>query len=307
MSESKSLIAASSTEIVDKDLRTKGAQIWTEIEELYGDGRTFNRSIVIEELREHYHKVLTNSVEIGKRLQLIKAFCDHGDFVNILNDIGINQRTAERYMGAAKLMVTSKVYQRNESMSRISISKIYEICKLSEEDQNFLLEEGQVGGMSIEAIPDMSVRALSDKISSIKDEKKALEKQLEEKNKKIDDLDRELQLLKKPSQWSERAKRLVLEIGTISVQFNVIANDLHKMFEEINELQPAGWSNEKDILRSRSQEVMREMFDKMDELGDVVDWMAPADNDLLQSRHRMYPLNMVEMPKSAVEDSEVEE
>ncbi len=304
MSESKDLVVAGSTEIADKDLRTEGAQLWTETEEMYGDGRSYDFDRVMGEMRDFYQKSLMNMVEMGKRFHLIKKLGKHGEFFNAIEEFRMTPRTAERYMNCAELMMKSKTYQRFETMSRMSITQMYEICKLSEGDQKYLLEEGQIGGMRIESIPDMSVKALSSKIASVNDEKKALEKQLEEKNKKIDELDREMQLLKKPSQWSERAQQLVLEITTVSVRFNVIAAELHQKFEEIKKLQPAAWSNEKDILRSRSQEVMLEMYDKMDELLDIVDWIAPADNELLQSRHRMNPLKD-STPSRTVEFSEV--
>lgn len=286
------------------ELAERGRQV-SVIDKMFGEeGLPFDQRRIERECIHLLRRASEDVYTIGCMFIQLKEHLPHGDFVESLERIGIDKYSASRFMKVSIKLQDDMKKTLHPNVKNLPQSKLFDIAFMDTEDIEELKENGTIAGLQLDEVQKMSVRELRTKIKDYKDDKKALEEQLTEKNKKIDELDRELQLLKKPSQWSERAKRLVLEIGTISVQFNVIANDLHKMFEEINELQPAGWSNEKDILRSRSQEVMREMFDKMEELGDVVDWMAPADNDLLQSRHRMQPLEWSAFPAEETEDSE---
>lgn len=286
------------------ELAERGRQV-SMVDRIYGEENLpFDQKRIENDCVELMRRTGIEMFLLGRNLILLKEHLPHGEFTESLERIGMNDSTSRKIMNATVRLADKTGAMLHPNLQGLPQSKLLELVALDDEDLEELKENGTVADLKLDAVQKMSVRELRGSLKDVKNEKKALEEQLTEKNKKIDELDRELQLLKKPSQWSDRAKRLVLEIGTISVQFNVIANDLHKMFEEINELQPAGWSNEKDILRSRSQEVMREMFDKMEELGDVVDWIAPADNDLLQSRHRMQPLDWSAFPAEGTEDSE---
>ena len=122
--------------------------------------------------------------ELGGYLLLLKQAGGHGEFMGALERLGVSQRSANSYMAVTHRFANSPT---SANLEKLGFSKMAELLPLEDASLEELLE--QEGG--IDAIDRMSVRELRAAVREAKAEAQAKDKLLENKNKRIDELQSE--------------------------------------------------------------------------------------------------------------------
>ena len=165
-----------------------------------------------DEIRFYQQRTAEACVEMGKRLLILKEMCPHGEFAQRLEVLGFQPRTAQKFMQAVL-----KISNANTStlLSKVGTqSKLLELVTLDDDQLEELSEGGSVGDITLDDIEMMSVRELKKAIKDARSDTAAKDELLNNKNKKIDELDAQLSLRKQPDQKHELEKQLEAHISS---------------------------------------------------------------------------------------------
>lgn len=125
-------------------------------------------------------------LQVGMGLRVLKEACEHGQFMARLDVLGIEGSVARRFMDAATRFpkrATSHVLKAIGNQS-----KLFEMLVLDDSQLEELELTGNTGELSLDDVAGMSVKELRKALRDSRQEKQAVEKVLERKNKEIDKL-----------------------------------------------------------------------------------------------------------------------
>lgn len=133
-----------------------------------------------DEIRFYQRRSVEALLECGKRLLLLKEITPHGEFKERVEELGFAERTAQRFMQAAAKVAKSatvavlagQVKNQKAFLEIVTHDDDADLERLSELDD----------------IDRMSASQLRDALREIKEEAKAKDQLLEDKNKRIDKL-----------------------------------------------------------------------------------------------------------------------
>lgn len=128
-------------------------------------------------------------LEVGRGLRVLKAACDHGDFMTRIDALGIDPSVGRRFMETA-VKFTKRATSHVLTSSAGSQSKLFEMLVLDDDQLEELELTGQTGELSLDDVATMSVKELRAALRETRAEKDANEQLLEKKNAKIDQLER---------------------------------------------------------------------------------------------------------------------
>lgn len=193
------------------------------IEERFGLA-PYDRQRVIEECRFFMSQSAEAMLELGKRLLQMKEVEPHGEFMDCLRAVGIEQSIANHIMRAAL-----KFSSNSPTFANLGRSKLYELAFLDDQEIKELAEGGTVAGLQLDEIDRMSVRELRAALRDARAEKEAADQLIEKKNKKIDELDMKLSAKRKhdldPQAQARLAMRESCAIETIKITTAIAALD----------------------------------------------------------------------------------
>lgn len=178
-------------ELMDKDLGkmdTRNAELAV-INADYGDNLPYDQTRIENETKFYLAQSAEAMLQAGNRLIIIKEHEAHGDFTKSLERIGIEERVAQNFMRAAIKFSGSKT----KTFSVLSKTKLFELMTEPDEDIEALAQGGTLAGNTLDEITCMSVRELKQALRAAKQEKEASEKIIADKDKKINELDRDAQ------------------------------------------------------------------------------------------------------------------
>jgi hypothetical protein len=192
------------------DSLTARAQQLTPIDKKFGDVVPYQRDRVVTEAAFFINQGSESFFEAGRRLLLLKEHEEHGEFLNALGRISIDDRAARKLMSVAARFGDMK------SLGALPRSKLLELTVLEDEDLAELDKGGTVAGLAFDDVDKMGVRelrqALRKERSGRADDNDANEKLIEKKDKKLNEL------AKKPFEpWDERMAGLTDELHTCSL------------------------------------------------------------------------------------------
>lgn len=130
----------------------------------------------------------------GCRLLRLKEHEGHGRFLKALESTGVSQDTARRLMNTAMKFVADNGSVKYPRLLLQSVSKIYELALLDDDDLKDLEGGKSVAEIEVDEIDRMTVRDLRKKIREAKKEREALENVIKSKNEKLDELEKEIAL-----------------------------------------------------------------------------------------------------------------
>ena len=133
-------------------------------------------------------------LEVGRGLTVLKAACDYGEFVARLGVLGMDRHVAARFaLAAAKFSNVPLAAHLTKAIG--SQSKLFELLVLDADEVEELAAGGEVRGLDTDDIAGMTRNELRAALREAKAEKVANKKLLENKNKQIDELEREKHLI----------------------------------------------------------------------------------------------------------------
>lgn len=125
-------------------------------------------------------------LQVGMGLCVLKAACPHGEFMSRLDVLGIEARVAQRFMQSANKFSNAASTPLLKAIG--NQTKLFEMLVLDDEQIEELELTGQTGELKLDDVATMSVKELRAKLREARQEKTAVEKVLETKNKQIDKL-----------------------------------------------------------------------------------------------------------------------
>ncbi|WP_083854698.1 DUF3102 domain-containing protein [Thauera aminoaromatica] len=129
-------------------------------------------------------------LEVGRGLVVLKELCEHGEFLDRLDSVGINDRVARKFMQAARKCSNRPLKATLEAAG--SQTKLFELMILDEEQLDELEEFGRTGSLVRDDIDGMSVKELKAAVRDARAENTAKEELLAERSKQRDALQEKL-------------------------------------------------------------------------------------------------------------------
>lgn len=154
-----------------------------------------------DEIRFYQRRTVEACLELGKRLLMLKEVAPHGEFMQRIEMLGFNDRTARRFMQAAAKTVKSANLSTLSTQVR-SVSAFLELVTLDDDVIDDIAK--------MDAIDRMSASQLRAKARELEKENEALQRLNDDKNRKIDDLST-LKLSVSP--WDEKVNTFKAAIG----------------------------------------------------------------------------------------------
>lgn len=128
-------------------------------------------------------------LEVGRGLTVLKAACEHGQFITRLDVLGIDHSVAKRFMQAATKFSNGATSHLLKAAG--SQSKLFELLVLDDDQVEELELTGQTGELKLDDVSSMTVKELRAKVRELKGELKATEEISAEKTQRIETLQRE--------------------------------------------------------------------------------------------------------------------
>ncbi|GKS97008.1 hypothetical protein [Acidovorax sp. SUPP2825] len=145
--------------------------------------------LIQRDISSNMRRSVEACLEVGRGLRVLKEACEHGDFVERLDDLGVDRYVAARFMQAA--VKFSNVPTSAHLTKAIGTqSKLLEMLILDDGQLEELALTGQTGELSLDDVATMSVKELRAALRETRAEKDAGDQLLEKKNAKIDQLER---------------------------------------------------------------------------------------------------------------------
>ena len=153
---------------------------------------------------------------MGARLLLLKEQCEHGEFMDRVERLGLDHTLVKRTMQATMKFSNSAMSHHLEKLSK---SKLFELVVLDDEEIKELEFAGSVRGISIDDIDRMTVSDLRKQLREAKQLAEAKDKLLANKNTQIDELNTKLDgkssKLVEPDEYLQRS---LTEVTTLTQQ-----------------------------------------------------------------------------------------
>jgi hypothetical protein len=138
--------------------------------------------------RECVSRVGGTLFELGAYLLLLREASAHGEFTPALKRLGLEPRSAQRYMQASFRFAGSPSKAQLDYLGR---AKILELLALDDEQIEEFCTQGQIGELRLDAVEKMSVKDLRAKVREQQKDAAATEALLKRKDDRINKLMRE--------------------------------------------------------------------------------------------------------------------
>ncbi|MEW8049279.1 MAG: hypothetical protein AB2792_01820 [Candidatus Thiodiazotropha sp.] len=200
-----------------------------QIDNQFGNDLPFDRDRIVTETKFFISVISQSILEIGSRLIRLKEHLPRGEFLPALEEIGIHPREAQRMMQA-----TAKFTGTKSKLASLGKTKLLELMVESSEDLDALAEGGTLAGLKLDDIDRMSNRDLRDTLRAEREkrekENETHERLLEQKNKKIDKLAKELNNGPVIPKWPELAE-------STNVETTIAAGKILMAFDALDAIQ----------------------------------------------------------------------
>ena len=269
----------------------------------FGAGKDYNRERIEGEICTYAEQYKKSILETGKRLILLKEHEGHGGFLESLKRLDIDPRTAQNMMSVARKFIDES--GNAKALAYLPPTKLYMLASLEDEELDALEEGEGVAGLTIEDAEKLSSRALKKKLQEVRAEKKRLEELhqqeieikdqlLEDKNKKIDELDGKLRISTDPSRWNEKAEEYLDRLHRIIPQSSRIMGEMAEIIEGIQAVETKDWEQSQRIVLEQFRFTFDQINDDLDKIDNMLRFAAPEGNSVFHSMNALRPLSTSE-------------
>ncbi|MDR1710017.1 MAG: hypothetical protein LBS70_09905 [Candidatus Accumulibacter sp.] len=143
--------------------------------------------LIVRDIAVNMRRSVESCLQVGKGLLVLKAACEHGEFIQDLDKLGIEHTIATRFMQAA-LKFPNVATSQHLLKAVGNQSKLFEIIVLDDEQIEEIELTGQTGGLALDSIERMSVRELRGALRELRADAEAKDAVLEKTQKKLLDL-----------------------------------------------------------------------------------------------------------------------
>lgn len=157
----------------------------------FGDGLPFDPLRYEDKIRGHLSRSAEEMLAAGRALVVAREHLPHGEWGNFLTRIGLEESVARR-MSQAAIKFSNRATSHALLKAAGTKSKLFELMVLDDEDITELNDGGTVAGLELDDIARMPVSELRKALRDAREEKKAIDQLLAEKNTAMDELKAEL-------------------------------------------------------------------------------------------------------------------
>ncbi len=269
-----------------------------EVDIKFGDGQDYNRDRIEGEIKTYAEQYRKSIFESGKRLILLKEHESHGEFLESLKRLDIDPRTAQRMMAATRIFIDERGNLKTTSMSLLPPTKLYALATLNDEDLDDFKENGEIEGFTLEEAKAMSTRDFKARIRELNAEKRKLEEQhrqeieikdqlLEDKNRKIDELDSKLRIQSDPAAWGEKGRDYLLKLQGFVPKASALTSEFIKLVSEIEGMEVKDWEQSQKILLEQAGYAMEQFKRDIEIMDDKLDKLVPEGNRIFHQLNEL--------------------
>lgn len=197
-----------------------------------------NPDLIQRDIAVNMQRSVEACLEVGRGLRVLKEACGHGNFIDRLDQLGIDRFVAAKFIAAAAKF--SSLPASSALTKAIgSRSKLIEMLVLEDEQLEELELTGRTGELTLDDVATMSVRELRKALREARETAAAKEKVMANKDAKINEL--ATQLARKPKvivvQPEQEAIQLRNEVVTEAYKVeSLLQGTLRKAFSDLGQL-----------------------------------------------------------------------
>ena len=217
-----------------------------EADRLYGGESPYDRERVTAELAHYLGQGALSILAAGQRLIQLKEHESHGEWLGLLDRIGIGLTTAQRMMRAARKFLSGSNAALVPHLD--SATKLYELALMDDDDLAELREGGTIAGATLDDIQRMSPSELRAVLRATRKEANEREDAQRERIKKkdaqieqlegdVDGLRRTVEAARNPGRkdWTAAERGLLLESARADMELRRAVENFEAVIERLHE------------------------------------------------------------------------
>lgn len=224
---------ATSVEVITADVINQQALHSMQVMEQWGNGETYNEATWIERGRQAVVKTLEGMFELGKTLIVLKEHTEHGRFREIVEaEFGIKGSETARLIRATQRFATPQMQKAQPKLIGLGKSKLLELLVEDDETLVELANGGDINGNTLDDVDRMTIKELRLALREAREDSKAKDKVMSEKNAKIDELAEKLAKNKnKQPKPADVARELSAQLASTEVSARSEISKLKDIFD----------------------------------------------------------------------------
>ena len=203
------------------------------IENEYGDDAPFELEKSVQKTNIFLASSAQSMLLAGREMVRIKEHVPHGEFQIIIEKkLKLNYNTARRMMSAS-----IRLSKQTRITSAVTVrSKALELLTLDDDELTALNDDGSIAELELDDIDQMSTSELRNELRKAKkksqQDAEVHERQLQNKDKKINDLDRKLHD-KNELSWPSEVETINMDVTSVAGQTLETIEILHTHLDQI--------------------------------------------------------------------------
>lgn len=224
---------ATSAEVITADVINQQALHSMQVMEQWGNGETYNEATWIERGRQAVVKTLEGMFELGKTLIVLKEHTEHGRFREIVEaEFGIKGSETARLIRATQRFATPQMQKAQPKLIGLGKSKLLELLVEDDDTLVELANGGDINGNTLDDVDRMTIKELRLALREAREDSKAKDKVMSEKNAKIDELAEKLAKNKnKQPKPADVARELSAQLASAEVSARSEISKLKDIFD----------------------------------------------------------------------------
>lgn len=219
-----------------------------EIMERFGDGAPYDRMRVMDRVRFLGRRAADDVLELGKSFVFMKENEEHGDFLQLITELGYAPRTVQNLMRATvKFLAPAR---DNPKLLALQPSKLIELAVLDDEDVKELAKGKTVAGIDLDEIDTLSTRELRARLREVRSQLEAKDKVIASKNKKLDEID---ERNSHKAAYELQFERGLKDIGAAFEKLQLACAEIARLAESIPDMEFEGVEKQNDTLTLQAQ------------------------------------------------------
>jgi hypothetical protein len=253
---------------VTPDARAIVSRNIQEIDETYGDNLPYDAGRIVGEVKFYLHQGVMAMLQAGRRLIQLKEHESHGQFIQYVEEnIGISIRVAQNMMRATRKFIDDDGSPKTKLVSHLdSVTKVYELAMMDDEDLEALEEGGTLAGKSLDDIQRMSPTELRKILRAEREERRsdaiAYSERIQKKEERITELEQANRKLLYPHSWEPEAERLSAEIDVVWMEGARLQNRINYILGRLREIDPGEWDGAQFHLNQKLSGIAEELFQR---------------------------------------------
>lgn len=205
----------------------------------FGDGRPYDPIRYEEKVKYHLNRSAEEMLLAGSALIVIREHTDNGEWGEFLDRVGLEERLTRRMIQAAYRFSGAEVKKLTEAAG--TKTKLFELLVLDNEEIQTISQGGEAAGIDLDDVARMSTTELRKALRDAREEEKAKQKLIDDKNQKVDKLSAELEKAKgkvekaKPD-YDLSQTRQDVQGETYQVEFKIA--EIKNLTERLREIDP---------------------------------------------------------------------